>query len=252
MENHLVILAGSNGLIGKSILDKLIYKDSVDLICLDLYAKNLENKFKNLKNKKIEFVNVDFIEYEKIKKVIDSLDTSNYSKISAINSVYIKPKSFGKVLEDLKPNEISHHIECLLTSSIYFLKVFVEKIQSFQKGHLINFSSIQGLNAPKFSHYQGTGMHSPIEYSACKAAIINYTKWSAKYYKDLNIRFNCICPGGVLENQPLQFQEKYKQDCTSKGLLDPDDISNLVTFLLSNEASTINGQAIVIDDGWSL
>ena len=91
MKNHLVILAGSNGLIGRSILDKLIYKDSIDLICLDLYARNLENEFKNLRNKKIDFVNVDFIEYEKIKKVIDSLDTSNYSKISAINSVYIVP-----------------------------------------------------------------------------------------------------------------------------------------------------------------
>ena len=48
MKNHLVILAGSNGLIGRSILDKLIYKDSIDLICLDLYAKNLEKEAKYL------------------------------------------------------------------------------------------------------------------------------------------------------------------------------------------------------------
>ena len=252
MNNHLVILAGSNGLIGKSILEKLVNKDSIDLICLDLYAKNLEKLFTNIKNKKIYFLNVDFTEYEQMRKVFDSLETSKYSKISAINCVYIKPKSFGKVLKELQPDEISHHIECLLTSSIYFLKIFVEKLQSFQKGHLINFSSIQGLNAPKFSHYEGTQMHSPLEYSACKAAIINYTKWSAKYYKDLNIRFNCICPGGVLDNQPIQFQEKYKKDCTSKGLLEPEDISNLVNFLISNEASTINGQSIIIDDGWSL
>ena len=252
MKNHLVILAGSNGLIGRSILDKLIYKDSIDLICLDLYAKNLEKEFKNIKNKKIGFVNVDFIEYKETKRVFQSIDTSKYLKISAINCVYIKPKSFGKVLEELKPDEISNHIECLLTSSLYFLKVFVEKLQPFQEGHLINFSSIQGLNAPKFSHYKGTTMHSPIEYSACKAAIINYTKWSAKYYKDQNIRFNCICPGGVLDNQPLNFQERYRKDCTSKGLLEPEDISNVVSFLISNEASMINGQSIIIDDGWSL
>ena len=38
-------------------------------------------------------------------------------------------------------------------------------------------------------------MTSPIEYSAIKAGVISITKWLAKYYKNKNIRINCISPG---------------------------------------------------------
>ena len=38
-------------------------------------------------------------------------------------------------------------------------------------------------------------MTSPIEYSAIKAGIISITKWLAKYYKNKNIRVNCISQG---------------------------------------------------------
>ena len=40
-------------------------------------------------------------------------------------------------------------------------------------------------------------MTSPIEYSAMKAGIISLTKWLAKYYRNKNIRVNCISPGGI-------------------------------------------------------
>ena len=95
-------------------------------------------------------------------------------------------------------------------------------------------------------------MVSPIEYSAVKSGIIAITKWLAKYYKNKNIRFNCISPGGILDGQEKVFIDKYKSDCNSKGMLDPTDIVGTVVFLLSSDSKYINGQNIVIDDGWSL
>ena len=119
-------------------------------------------------------------------------------------------------------------------------------------GNLIHISSIQGISAPKFEHYIDTDMVSPIEYSAIKSGIISISRYLAKYYKHSNIRSNCISPGGILDNQPDEFLLNYNSECSSKGMLDSEDLCGSLLFLLSEESKYINGQNIIVDDGWSL
>ena len=95
-------------------------------------------------------------------------------------------------------------------------------------------------------------MTSPIEYSAIKSGVIAITRWLAKYYKNRCIRVNCVSPGGILDQQPQSFLKKYRDSCTSKGMLDAEDVVGSVLFLLSQQSKYINGQNIVVDDGWSL
>ena len=95
-------------------------------------------------------------------------------------------------------------------------------------------------------------MSSPIEYSAIKAGIISVTKYLAKYCKKENIRVNCVSPGGISNKQPLKFIKKYNNSCSSKGMLNPDDLIGTFIFLLSNYSEYVNGQNIIVDDGWSL
>ena len=77
-------------------------------------------------------------------------------------------------------------------------------------------------------------------------------KYVVKYSSNKNLRLNCISPGGILDNQNKIFTKRYKKDCISKGLLEPKDLLSAFDFLLSNKSSFINGQNIIIDDGWSL
>jgi NAD(P)-dependent dehydrogenase (short-subunit alcohol dehydrogenase family) len=112
--------------------------------------------------------------------------------------------------------------------------------------------SIYGLVAPKFDIYEETNMTMPVEYAAIKAAILNLTRYYASYYKGSSIRFNCISPGGVINDQPTNFIENYNKKCLSKGMLDPKDVSKTLLFLLSDNSSYIHGANIVIDDGFSI
>ena len=48
------------------------------------------------------------------------------------------------------------------------------------------------------------------------------------------------------------FIENYNNSCNSKGLLDSEDLIGLILFLISDKSKYINGQNIIIDDGWSL
>ena len=63
---------------------------------------------------------------------------------------------------------------------------------------------------------------------------------------------NAISPGGILDGQPEAFLEKYREHCLNKGMLETGDITGTVAFLLSDDAGNINGQNIIIDDGFSL
>ena len=109
-----------------------------------------------------------------------------------------------------------------------------------------------GVVTPRFDSYQDTTMTSPIEYTAIKSGIISIVAYLAKYCKGCNIRVNCISPGGILDGQPQLFLERYQAYCNSKGMLGADDLVGTVLFLLSSTSRYINGQNLIVDDGWSL
>jgi NAD(P)-dependent dehydrogenase (short-subunit alcohol dehydrogenase family) len=74
----------------------------------------------------------------------------------------------------------------------------------------------------------------------------------AKYFKGINIKVNAISPGGILDSQPELFLEAYKKQCLNKGMLDKSDIKGTLVYLLSDMSRYVNGQNIVVDDGFSL
>ena len=76
-------------------------------------------------------------------------------------------------------------------------------------------------------------MTMPVEYAAAKSGINQMTAYFAKYYKDKNIRFNCISPGGIFNKQPDKFVNNYSMHCGNLGLLSADDLNGIVEFPIS-------------------
>jgi NAD(P)-dependent dehydrogenase (short-subunit alcohol dehydrogenase family) len=75
----------------------------------------------------------------------------------------------------------------------------------------------------------------------------------AKYFKGMNIRVNCLSPGVILnERQPDNFLQAYKNECISKGMLDKEDLEGSLVYLLSDMSRYVNGQNIIVDDGFVL
>jgi len=120
------------------------------------------------------------------------------------------------------------------------------------EGNIINMGSIYGVMAPRFDIYEGTPMTMPVEYAAIKSAVIHLTQYLAQYFKGNGVRVNCISPGGILDNQPEAFLQKYNAHCSGKGMLDPQDINGSLLFLLPDASKYITGQNLIVDDGFSL
>ena len=246
-----IIVVGGFGKIGLTFVKSLL-ENGASVIVADSDKKKAATIIKKYNDKPISFIECDLSNDRSIDRLI--LQSKKYfNNIDAvIYCAYPKSKGWGRKFELIKRNHLNEDLNKQLGSSI----IFSQKIMFFFKnqghGNLIHLSSIQGSCSPKFNHYEGTNMTSPIEYSAMKAGIISLTKYLAKLYKKNNIRVNCISPGGITDNQPAKFKRNYKKDCGSKGLLDADDLVGAMLYLISDDSKYLNGQNINIDDGWSL
>lgn len=236
------LVVGSNGRLGKTICNHLLKNDK--------FVFGIDKKKSILKSQNYSHKVLDVT---KSKNIQNFFSKNQYRFDNLIYSVYPFNNKWGKKFEDLDYKSLSENINFQLTSQIFFLKNFFSfALKKKFKVKVILISSIQGLGAPKFDHYKGLNMTSPIEYSAIKAATINITKYLAKYYRGHGFNINCISPGGIKDNQSPTFQKRYSNSTINKGLLNASDILTGIDFLLSRNSKYVNGQNIIIDDGWSI
>ncbi len=251
LNNKVVLVSGGLGRIGSALCESLV-SNGAKIIAGDYNQKLGEKFLKKLGENNGMFFSGDLTDPKVIKNMIEEAE-NKYGKIdAAVHCAYPQSKSWGTAFEKLEPKYLREDLFNQLGGALLFSQQVVEFFRKQGFGNLIHISSIQGISAPKFKHYEGTKMNSPIEYSAIKSGVIAITRYLAKYLKKENIRVNCISPGGILSGQPENFLKKYNNDCSSKGMLDAKDLVGVLTFLLSEDSLYINGQNIVIDDGWSL
>ena len=246
-----ILISSGAGLIGSNIAIA-ISKAGATPIIADINKSSLLLISDKLKGKKHLCIESDLSNEKGIKDCIGEALRSCPMIHSVVHAAYPRSEGWGNHLEDLNEKNLSADLQSQLGAAIILSKQVINHFIKAGGGHLIHISSIQGVMAPKFNHYKGTDMTSPIEYSAIKAGIISITRWLAKAYRNQNIRVNCISPGGIEDNQPISFLNAYREDCTNIGMLKPQDITDLVLYLLSDNSRAINGQNIIIDDGWTL
>ena len=250
MKKKTVAISGGLGKIGLNLALNL--SKDFNVIIGDINKKKYIMIKKKLNNENIKFYKCNLCLSDDVKKFIN-FGVKKFKKIDfTIHCCYPKTKDWLKNFEKLNQSSLNINLSNQLGGSIIYSQQFIKYFLKSGGGKIIHLSSIQGTSAPKFEHYKGLNMSSPIEYSAIKSGIISITKYLAKYYGRKNIQINCVSPGGIKDNQPKIFTKRYKKSCLTKGLLDYQDLHPLILFLLSDGSKYMNGQNIIIDDGWSL
>jgi NAD(P)-dependent dehydrogenase (short-subunit alcohol dehydrogenase family) len=114
-------------------------------------------------------------------------------------------------------------------------------------GVIVNMASLAGVQ----------GGRGGTTYTMSKHAVIGLTKNIAFYYAEHGIRANAICPGGIdteihtrgkLHDVGLKKASSYFKTTPRPGKV--DEIAQAALFLASDEASYVNGTALVVDGGW--
>ena len=249
-----VLLTGAAGRIGSSIAKQAL-ASGANLVLSDVAIdrlKLLQDELSLVFPGKTFIVEADVATDNGIDYLLAQAIKSAGGISSAVHCAYPVSAQWGTRIEDLNSACLFQDLAMQLGGAILFSKKILEYFRLHGGGVLVHISSIQGIRAPKFDHYEGTEMYSPVEYAAIKAGVISITRWLAKYYANNGIRVNCVSPGGIVDEQPSVFLERYRKACTNIGMLTAEQVASAIIFLLSPQSAAINGQNVVVDDGWSL
>ena len=250
-ENKVTLITGSSGRLGSSFAKEIIYRGG-KLVLNDITKLDDDEILKSIDKGNAIFFEGDLKYPDTITKLLKSAE-AEFGKIdNAVHCAYPKSSKWGTTFENLEPQSLERDLFYQLGIPILFSQKIIKFFKKQGFGNLVHISSIQGIATTKFEHYRDTDMVSPIEYTAIKSGLISITKYLSKYCKNQNIRVNCISPGGIISGQPDVFVKRYRSECVSKGMLDPEDVNGALIFLLYDDSKYINGQNIVVDDGWSL
>jgi NAD(P)-dependent dehydrogenase (short-subunit alcohol dehydrogenase family) len=252
------IITGGCGFLGQHFCQRLVAENATVIIA-DVDEEKGHRLVRQLTPEKddagtgsAEFVGLDISNKENIEQVITYL-LKKYGRIDAlVNNAYPRNKNYGRNFFEVEYQDFCQNIN--LNIGGYFLcsQQFAQYFKQQGHGNIVNIASIYGVIAPKFEVYQDTEMTMPVEYAAIKSALIHLTQYMAKFLKGHNIRVNSISPGGILDAQPELFLTRYKALSLNKGMLNPEDISGTLLYLLSDAAAYVNGQNIIVDDGFTL
>ena len=110
-------------------------------------------------------------------------------------------------------------------------------------GKIINIASDNGIDL---------GYPESCEYDASKAGVISLTSNMAKHYAPY-INVNCVCPGWIDTDMNKDLSDSQKKDICDKILVkrfaSVKEISNVVLFLASDDASYVNDSIIEVNGG---
>ncbi len=255
LKDKVVVVTGGAGLIGQEFIKAVIENGGIAVIA-DI-NKTIGNQVKESLSKELDTQRVDFVELditskESLQACITYL-SNKYSRVDAlVNNAYPRNKNYGKHFFDVNYEDFVENTGLNLGGYFLASQQFAGFFKNQGYGNIINIASIYGVVAPRFEIYEDTPMTTPIEYAAIKSGLIHLTKYMAKYFKGMNIRVNTLSPGGILDSQPESFLKQYKKICLNKGMLDKADLQGTLVYLLSDMSQYVNGQNIVVDDGFSL
>ena len=195
------------------------------------------------------------IEENNVKCLLVKGDVSNYEDcesfvketVDNLGSIDVLVNNAGitkdMLIMRMKKEDFEQVIDINLVGTFNVTKNVVPYMMKARSGNIVNISSVVGIS----------GNAGQTNYSASKAGIIGFTKSLAKEVASRNIRVNAVAPGFIETSMTDVLKDEIKEEIAKniplKRMGKPEDVANVVKFLVSEDSSYITGQVINIDGG---
>ena len=241
IEGKKIFITGSTGGIGAAICNKFLNKNCI-LVLTSSSDEKLE-KLKKLYGNKHSYYNLDLSNIDNLEKKMQIISKEHKDIDVLVNNAGITSDA---LLLRMKYSQWSKVINTNLSSNFIIIKSILPSMIAKRNGKIIGISSVVAL----------TGNPAQSNYTSSKGGMISMYKSLALEVAKRNINVNVVSPGLIVSSMTDQLNEDQKnnimQNIPMKKFGKPEDISKMILFLCSDEASYITGQTFYIDGGMSL
>ena len=248
-----IITGGGSGLGRAAALS--IAKQGGKLVLVDMNKGGLEDSKKELlaaaPEAQIEIVEANVTNEEDVKNYVQ-FTIDKFGKIDGFfNNAGIEGKQ--NLTEDFGSDEFEKVVNVNLNGVFYGMKHVLKVMKEQGHGSIVNTASVGGI--------RGVGNQSG--YAASKHGVVGLTRNSGIEYGQFGVSINAIAPGAIMtpmvENSLRQIGgddweaagTEFVSVNPMKRFGKPEEVGNLVAFLLSDAAKFINATVIPIDGGQS-
>jgi NAD(P)-dependent dehydrogenase (short-subunit alcohol dehydrogenase family) len=243
INNHVLVTGGAQGIGAAIVTDCLLEGARVSFIDINVELSQVLVNRLTSEGHQVQFETGDVSKFDSFQAACAKL-VAKYGPVTAAVSnagrnSYADPVEYAE-------EEWESFFALDLKSSWYIAKLCLPEMRKNKKGSIVNISSIHGrMTSPNF-----------FPYSAAKSGIIGLTRNLALDEAKHGIRFNSVSPGYI--QTPLQdsYFKLFPQAKTTaiefqpmKRMGQPSEVAKVVSFVLSDEASFVNGADLMVDCG---
>lgn len=254
IKNKRILLVGSSGVLGSEYAETL-NANGAKLIMSDLPSKKFSNIIK--KNKKAKYLFCDLLDENQIIDMVkkaaafyNGLDGLIFNAAATQESFVSNKKNNFPKFEKYPLDLWEKSIKINLTAAFLVARETCNFLKK-SKGSIVFVSSTYGLVGPDHRIYKHEKFKSIPAYSASKAGIIGLTKWLATWLGKDSVRVNTLTPGGIFNNQSKKFNKAYSLKTPLNRMGNPNDLTGIIIYLMSDESKYATGQNFIIDGGFT-